>query len=228
MNLKKFPSLNQVLAAEKNPFKEPFELTPKVDAFIAQFKQGGMIELLPEVDENGEKQAKLKPGAVRELSRTKNLFKSRKYADARLEEAKEALAENTRTYLKKFAGKKAKKFEVKVREDDGQDYYALKVDLKYDGQEETLEPGNLFYQYSGNEQMGEYAQHGSYGKDKPNWAAWLGMDDSPFGSTEFCDDYEFDQMTVAMDQFCATLDESMYPHDLEDLAKKMLAEPEAE
>jgi hypothetical protein len=228
MNPKKFPSLTKVLAAEKNPFKEPFELTRKVDAFIARFKQGGVIELLPEVDENGEKQAKLKSAAAQKLVSTQKLFGSRKYANERLEEAKLALAENTKTYLKKYAGKKANKFEVKVIEDDRQDYYALKVELKYDGQEETLEPANLFYQYDSNTQVAEYADHGSYGKNEPNWAAWLGMDDSPFGSTEFCDDYEYDQMTIAMDQFCATLDESMYPHDLEDTVKKMLAEPEAE
>jgi len=228
MTLNKFPSLTQVLAAEKNSFKEPFELTPQVDAFIAQHKQGEVITLMPEVAADGNKKAKLKPKAAQDLRSTQALFKSRKYANARLTEAQERLLAETKKYLKKFAGKKAKKFEVEVKEDDAASHYSLKVELTYDDKEETLEPSNFFYDYSSNSQVGEAASHGSYGKNEPNWAAWLGADASPFYSEDFCEDYDFDSMTQAMDQFSATLDESMYPHDLEAVVKKMLAEPEAE
>jgi hypothetical protein len=244
MKFKKSPALTKVLAAEETTtFWESFEMDHKVHDFIAKYKQGTKIEMLPEVGESGEKEAKLKPHFVRELSGTYKLFVGRKLADERMEEAKAALLEETKKYLKKYAGKKAKKFEVQVLEDDDTSYYALKVELKYDGQEETLEPSNLYYNYSSNgEPLMEWAEHGHHGDDDSeenddsegtasgeiNWAAWFGDNDSPLHSDAFCEAYDFDQMTVAMDQFCGTLDESMYPHDLETVVKNMLVEPEKE
>ena len=219
----KYSMLTQVLA-KGNKFSEPFELDHKIDAFIAEYKLGGDIEMLPEVDESGEKQAKLKPSVAKELKRTYDLFMSEKYAEERLEKAKESIKKQVKDLIKKVAKKYASKIEVEVREDDGQDYYALKIELELDGQEETIEPSNFYYSYEPGLAIHEAAQ---YGSSKINWAAWLGMDASPFGDTSFVDSYDKDSMSTAFDQFAATTDESMFNEDVIQVIQKLVADYEA-
>jgi hypothetical protein len=221
MNMKpKFKTLTKILASGSGEFSKPFELTRKVDGFVAHYKQGEMIELLKEVSADGEKEAKLKPHAAKKLKRTEDLFNSRKYAEERLKESKGLLEDTVKEHLK-LKGAQKIKFEVEVSDDD-----TLSMSIKFTlgDIEETLEPSSL-YVPSDDQQVFEQAQ---YGSSEVNWAAWLGVDGSPFYSQEWADAYNYDQQTIAMDQFVATLDESLFFSDLDALIDKMLQESQAE
>ena len=62
--------------------------------------------------------------------------------------------------------------------------------------------------------------------DRINWAAWLGMDESPFGDEEFVTAYDHDEMSNAIDQMVETLKETMFEEDLTQAIQKLVAKHE--
>ena len=194
-------------------FTGDFEVTPEVEAFIEAHK------LSEDLDMSGEgeaKTAKLKPAVAEKLAKTSNTFKSREYAEERLE----GMEESIKSMILEIGKEVSKDFEFAVdvyMQDSnyGNPAYSYEVKLSKGSTEQEL--SILYYTYEPGIAIGEAA--GSW-----DWAAWLGLEESPFYDDSFSDDYDYDQMSIAMDEMLATFKESQDYWDVKDAIKKLEAE----
>ena len=128
----------------------------------------------------------LTPEAAKELQRTYKVFTSREQAEKRFEGVKEWVEKTISEILVEELGIDPKDLEVEAKYDEELGAKFYRVYPKYKGKSlPKIELDSLYYRGDEGAEMSEAA------KSWP-WAAWLGIDDSPFYSSEWYDDYIFD------------------------------------
>jgi len=222
-----YPLIEMVLAEETEPVKpeegfqgsrtaedysKAFDLDKTLEKFIEKYKLANEIDI---EDKDGEKSAKIKPEVAEKLARTFNLFESEEYAEKRKTESAESLKGAVLEMAKEIDPKSESFLTVDVRFEEGDDNTGwMKVSIE-DAAGESTDLEVLSYK-------GDPVESLSEGAESWTWAAWLGVEGSPFFEEDFVDSYGVDTMSQAMDQFVSTLNESGDKHDLEDALKKMI------
>lgn len=203
-------------------FLEPFELTSKLESDLKKYGYESDIEMLtPEENDKHslERGAKIREEVAKKLDKTEKLFLSYKYGSERIENAEASVKASTEDLIKKIAGDKANNFEVtvtSVTQDRhvGDDAGALHVSINYGGEEEFLEPAAFYYSGA--------AEASAESVQSWNWHFWLYDYDSPLSSDEYREAYEYDQISIALDQFAATWKESDYESEVDAVVKEFL------
>jgi len=165
---------------------DTFELRQYRD-FIKQYNLSDEIEFVEE-DEFGEKLYKVKDIVFSELQRTYSIFTNGDQASERIDSAMKYYEDIVKDYVKSIGVDAI----VKADMDEVHGYYAITVDIEYNGDVLTLEPEGAFYPDEDSD-IEEAANSWS-------WAAWLGVDGSPLFSYEFLDAYEYDRMSQYFEQ----------------------------
>jgi hypothetical protein len=219
-----YKTLNKILANDlevetpkASRFTDTFEMTDKVSKFLEQYDLMGDIELieLAEGQDEDEQMAKLKPEVAAKLESTYNLFISEEHADKRFAQAEEGVKEWVEEHLKKLKAD-ILTFDIELKTPGRYmgEAYSFYITLK-DPNEHEEEVPVLHYSYEAGLNLAEYAEQEA-------WAAFLGIDDSPFYDSDFVDAYDVDNASIAMDEFTADLDRSQDKFDLEKAIKDLV------
>lgn len=215
--------LNNIQASfvKNESYKNSFVLKKRFYDLLK--KEGYLEDLISVSKEDYEKEKvdddfkegftfKLKPEVAKDLEKTEKLFKSYKYAEKRLKEAKESL----KGYIKKYVKEKYPDTSKEILEN-------LKIYFKEDSNAYsfviTLDEKEIKTNYLEYLETNWFDISGSW-----NWLVWLSDEDSPFYDSTFVEAYSYDQMTTAMEQFVHTLDEGDFYHELDRGIKKFMAE----
>lgn len=216
----KFPIIAEMLQADEAPLEEmpeekPADPSPYLGAFELSKDVQKMIEeygLSDDVIIEGEeaKEAKLKPEIAQDLADTRELFRSRKTADGRFDSMPEEVKQMVQAIGKEVSPNFA--FEVEASLQESNDAYSFDVTLKKGSSEDEL--SILYYSYEPGIQLSE-------GASSWNWAAWLGLEESPFYDSDMSDDYDYDSASTAMEEMIATFKESQDYWDVKEAIKKL-------
>lgn len=199
-----FPEIDKALVqaegevhVDPSAYLDPFELSPEREAFLKEFGLEDDVEI---VGGEGEKMAKVKPSIAEELSRTENLFKSGHVAEERLSGMEDAI----KAMIKELGAEVAPGFEfdtdVTYRESNyGNPAYFY--DVKLSKGEAEIEMQILYYTFEPWVSLQESA-------DSWDWAAWLGLPESPFYDEDFLNAYDEDQVSIALEEMLSLFKES--------------------
>lgn len=212
----KYKAMWKILASAH--FNSSFDLDKKTESFLKKHKLMNDIEIGE--SKNG-RTAKLKPEKAEELRRVSELF----IHDNKHIEEREAEVINgvTKDIKEKFAAEhKGVPDELKVivsidSSDVGDDeHQEVLVELQLGGQSEEATLDSLNVNGNFNEIVGDAA--GSY-----PWAAWLGgSEDSPFYDEAFVEGYGRDWMSIAVEQFFHTRNETEYFDEIKGLIDSLM------
>jgi len=201
----------QEQAIDATKYLEPFELDKKTLDFIAEH---GFEDQIVK-DEEGDV-ATLNEATAQELAKTFATFEKAQSDDHGLAESlKETVIEIGKEVAPNFT------FDVEVTAEDeslGNPAHWMRVTLKKGSAEKELE-SVLYYTYEPGLNLAE-------GAESWNWAAWLGLPDSPFYDETFVEMYDENQVGLSMGEMLATLNESQDKLDIEKAIKSFEKEYE--
>lgn len=200
----KYPAMWRILA--NTHFSSSFDYTDKIKKFVEEYKLQNDIDIK---QSGSEYTAKLTPQTAEELKRVSDLFiHENKYKEERIETVENGIKQEILEKFKsKFKGV-TDELQIDVGVVEGFDnHYSVRVDLKLGDEEYEFSPEALSYSGDAFELIGDAATNW-------NWAAWLGIEDSPFYDEAFVDAYSDDTLSQALEQFWNTREESTYYEEL--------------
>lgn len=211
----KYKSTWKILASAH--FTSSFDLDSKTEAFIKKYKLQDDIVVEEPKKKGDNKTAKLKPEVAEKLLRTSTLFiHDNKYIEEReatvINGVTEDIKEKFASMHKGVPDELAVTVMIETSDVSDQEFQDVVVELQLGQTEEqhTFESLNVIANF--HEIVGDAAM--SY-----NWAAWLGgEEDSPFYDDAFVEGYGRDWMSIAIEQFFHTRNETLYFDEL----KKMI------
>ena len=168
-------------------FTEPFEIDSSVERFLDRYGLEGDYEIISEEDD--EIIARLTRNVANELKRTYDLFLSGREADRRFARFESDLKNEILKFIRSTWKDIGRDIDIDVYKDQRLDYIAYTIELVLDRASEVVEPRGLFYQADTGADIDDAAS--SF-----EWAAWLGIDDSPFYSGDWVDAYGYDQASL--------------------------------
>lgn len=196
---------------DSSAYLEPFEVTPEVENFLKEFNLEEDVEIVG--DAGAQKMGKVKQSTAEELARTENLFKSGHVAEERLEGMEEAI----KGMVKKLGEEVAPGFEFETDVTYRESNYgnpAYFYDVKISKGSAEMEMQILYYTF----EPGIGLQEGASSWD---WAAWLGLPESPFYDEDFLTFYDEDQASIGLTEMFATFKESQDYWDIKKAIKDL-------
>lgn len=183
---------------------ETFELT---DALKEQLKKH---ELIGDIVELPDGEAKLTPKAAKELDRSYKIFTSGEHATENLNAVETILKEESEKAIKKAAGAKAKDFKVKVDSHIEDRYVA------YDGGSAVVQ---ISYKDDSKDIDSVYTKMDNVMGDAitswPEWAFWLMDDASPLKSDTFISAWKENEIASNLHELLS------YDEQIKDLHEKV-------
>lgn len=197
----------QILAAKTPDFSTSFDET-QYKEFLDTYKLHNEVS-----------QGKLTKKVQKDLARTYTLFTSRKPAEDYLKGAKESWKAGFGEVIKKVATKMGiHPRGVKIETDFNYDlknssHNSSVITVSYKGKSEEF--SIMEGSYDVDAQMGDAASNWS-------WAAWLGIEDSPFFDQDWKDAYIETEIAHTISELGSYFDESSIKQDLETWLKDAL------
>ena len=225
-------------------FKTPFSVTDEVGRFLKQYKEteGGYeivwhgddwekitddkaaaegwqeflkSQHIKEHDLEGPEfdVAILKDKVAQDLVHSHKVFITQEEGEKRLK----SWVEGEKGAIEKLVHKINPKIEVEVSTPDtgsyyGSNAYGAGITLTLDGESEEIEPSGYYYTYDEGATIGDAAMSW-------DWAAWLGIEESPFYDQDWADAYSYDNATQWFSE-AGSIEGS--EHDIEHAAKKLV------
>lgn len=213
---RKYKAMWKLLAATQ--YESPFEITKDVKKFVTQY---GLSKDFNKKKVDGEEEGKLLDPVAQELLRTSSLFIHNEHKEKRIHIVSEGVKVEVQglirsKYLDQIKIMPEVEVEI-VREDSkgGDQHWNVYLVMKLGNAEVETDLESLRYSSDPAENIDDAAE--SY-----DWAAWLGIPESPFFDDVFVDEYAEDQASIAIEQFWHTRSETNYFREVNSAIKELI------
>lgn len=223
--------LNQIISENKvtavaedymADLRQDFEITPAIDKFLEEYKLANQVDILEEglheddIEEDTVKFGRLKPEYIDKLAKTKETFFEGNHAQEHRESIESGMVQTINEVIKETVPNLVGGLSVSADVIEKTDSSYVDVRLTdASGEEYEFQP--LYHTQESGLALAE-------GASSWDWAAWFGIESSPFYDTSFVEAYDEINNLQAMDELGSYFKESQDYWDLKALLEQINAD----